>query len=160
MSVDLSPIFGRIEQTATLEIRPPGPDALAKNLAALDDEEPKVRREALRQLQFFPDEGERIVPRVIDLAADPDPDVRSMAINALVRYLDSLRPHAAKLLPLLTDETLSDQPRLAVAWMVAQHAPPGEEVEKALTKALELVDVKNRMGIRFSLDLYRRRAGD
>lgn len=159
-SIDLSPLFGVIEQEIPIEIIQPGRNALEQNLAALGDEDPNARREALRQLQFFPGHGEKIAARVVDLVRDPDPDVRSMAIQVLIRYLDSLKPHAGKLLPLLTDENLSDHPRMAVAFMVASHAPPGRAVEAALSKALEIVDAKNRMGIRSALDLYHQRAGD
>lgn len=160
MSVDLSPLFGTIEATRLVDIKQPARNALWRNIEALSSKEAVTRREALRQLQFFPEFRAEVVRNVLELVNDPDARVRTMVINVLV-CSRGLRPkEARKLAPLLKDPRWGDHTRRNIAWLVARYAPKEREVEKALEFALGLVEKEVRKGIQQALDYYRKRPAE
>jgi hypothetical protein len=157
LSVDLSPVFEPLAAKKRVEIVQPGPNALDRRLKEIATEEGMARIEALRDLRFFPDQGERIVAALLPLLDDPDLPIRSEALSVITGFPEQALKHLDRFLALAADETREIHERGWAARFLAWHAPIEKRVEDCLAKLAESSDPRTELWFRPPLQRYRQR---
>ena len=157
-SVDLTPLFGVIEHKTTVTITRPPENALDVRLEQLNSEDANVRQRALYDLRYFPKEGNRIVPRLVEILESDDANLRSAAISVFNAFLKEAAAHLDLLVGIATGEGSVNE-RGGAAYLVARVAPKDEKYEKVLTDGVESSEGYMKRRFEGALSYYRRRHG-
>lgn len=156
--VDLSPVFGVIENVVKLTIEQPGEDVLDRRLAQLASEDEAVRRTAVADLRYFPDDAAKVVPALLDRLADDSSAVRVAALSALMSFPAGTAEHADRFLAVLRGgEEVSVSERYLAVLVLARTAPLDEETGKALAAAAQAAPEAYRAAYETALRTWTKR---
>jgi hypothetical protein len=156
--VDLTPLFGVVETTRTVELTRPPADVLDRRLAELSAEKEAVRRTAAYQLRYFPDDGERIVPALLTRLEDEESSVRLAALSVLGSFGDEAAEHVDRYLAILESGKTSYE-KASAANLLGRVAPASETVERALRAAAASEDPTVERRAEYALKAYLTRTG-
>jgi len=136
-SVDLSPVFGKIENKTTVTITQPPADILDRRLKELESDDVDTGVKAARDLSYFEKDGARVFPALLAHLDDPDESIRMSVFSAMTRYTDQIKDHVDIFLEILGNKEESDYFRQMSASCVSYYAALSADVEEALKQALE-----------------------
>jgi HEAT repeat protein len=137
-SIDLSPVYGTIEETKTVTITQPPADILDKRLAELESEDAGVRSMAASDLAFFEGEGERVFPALVTCLGDGSEGVRTSALYSLYSYPEQIAANHGVFLKMVRDTELEGRFRERAAFYLGRFGPAGDrEILKVLEEALK-----------------------
>ncbi len=157
-SLDLTPVFGKIETVEIRKIVPPPPDAFERRLAELASEDPTVRRAALSDLPFFGTRRKEVGPVLVSCLRDPDGILRRMALAMLQGFKDVAAAHAGTILGILESrEGRVRGERTNAALLVSRTTPASDRARAALEQSVEDAEPWERSIFRSALDAYRTR---
>jgi HEAT repeat protein len=160
-SLDLSPVLGVIEHAETLIVTRPPADILDRRLEELSSENGSVRRTAVYDLRYFPEDGERIVPFLLNCLKDREGSVRLAALSVLTAFPKEAAEHVDVYLAILGGgDAVVKYERASAAYLLGRVAPKSEEVEKALRNAATSDDETVKRSAEYALRTYLARTGD
>lgn len=157
-SVDLSPLFGDLVFTETIELTPPPPDAIDRRIEDLSSDDPELRRKAVQELPYFSFHRQRVGWALAACLTDPDGVVRRLALASLQSFPDRAADHADTILHILEEKSgrVSGE-RTNAALLVSRTTPPSDRALAALEKALGESTERERPIFQSALDSYRKR---
>jgi len=158
-SIDLSPLYGKIEERKSVAITQPPADILERRLAELDSKEANERIAAARDLAYFEGQGERAFPALLTCLEDPVESVATSALYSMNSYSDQIAKHHDVFLQMLRNQKTLPRFRDRAAYYLGRFAPADSaEVLEALEEAKKLLDdlTKGRM-IEYGLTQFRKR---
>ncbi|MBI4879629.1 MAG: HEAT repeat domain-containing protein [Planctomycetes bacterium] len=158
LSVDLSPIYGKIEDRQTIAISRPPADILERRLAECASDDAAARRRAAQDLAYFKDDGERVFPALIRCLDDADEGVRSAAVYSMGRYPEQIAEHPEAMIRVLGDERLDASRRGYAAYLLSEHGPLTEPARAALSAAKERASDDDRSRFASALERFEERA--
>jgi HEAT repeat protein len=136
-SVDLSPLYGKIEEKKSVAITQPPADILDRRLAELESEDVGVRSTAASDLAYFEGEGERVFPALLTCLDDPEEDVAQSALYSLYYYPVQIKAHTEYFLKLLCDMEKPQRFQERAAYYLGRYGDASAKVEKALEEAVK-----------------------
>lgn|GEM_PF-2414117 len=160
-AVDLSPLYGKIEEKHSIVITQPPADILDRRLAELESENPVVRSTAVRDLAYFEGQGPRVFPALAACLDDPSEAVATSAIYSLYYYPEQIKANPACFLKVLRNREKPQQVRNRAAYYLGRFAPKNAQIEKALKKAVEALEDPSSNGtLVYALKQYRDRMNE
>ena len=154
-TLDLTPVFGKIETIETRRIEPPPADAFERRLAELRSRDPLVRRKAISDLPYFGRQRKRVGPALIACLADPDGVVRRMILAILQGFRAEAAENAGTILGILESRSGRVRgERTNAALLVSRTTPPSARALAALEGALKDAEEWERTIFRSALDAY------
>lgn len=157
-SVDLSPLFGKIEHFGAVDVVLPSEKILNDRLAQLESEDVNQRRMALIDLRYFREDAEKVVPALVACLDDGEEVIRMVALSVLMAYPEQAAAHVERFYSMLESED-GVSVRGNAAYLISRVAPVSDRAEQALMNALESADENLKSRIESALTTYRRRAG-
>ena len=155
-SVDLSPIFGVLTKKTSVTVARPRDDILDVRLKELTGEDVNARRKALYDLRYFPKQGAKIVPALVQVLTGDDANLRPAALSVLGAFPKEAAGHLDLILSITTGEG-NDSERGGAAYLLARIAPKDGKYEKALTDGVKSSEGNLKRRFESALGLYRRR---
>ena len=158
VSLDLSPVLGKYDSIATVDLVVPTERVLDDRLAQLESDDVIVRRSALIDLRYFREDGDRVFPKLLARLADEDSNIRMLALSVMMAYPAHTAEHADTFIAILHgDESVSVSEKSNAAMLLSRYIPPSEKVGAALEKAYAEADDNLKMRLKYSIDHYRQR---
>jgi HEAT repeat protein len=159
VSIDLTPVFGKLELAQTRQIERPSADAFERRLKDLASEDPKVRRKAVAELPYFGAQRKRVGPAIVACLSDPDGIVRRMALATLQGFAKEAAEHADTILRILEDRNgRARGERTNAALLISRTTPPSDRALAALEGALkDAASEWDKKIFQSALDAYRKR---
>jgi hypothetical protein len=154
--VDLSPVFGVLEHKQKIRLTQPGADVLEKRLAALDSDDAKVRRTAIYDLRYFPKEGAKVVPKLIEIVKSGDKTLVPAALSVLGAYQKEALEHIDLLVSIMSGDGSASE-RMGAAYLVGRIAKKDPKIEQALVDGVESTEGTLKQRFEYALSTYRRR---
>ena len=157
-ALDLSPLFGDLELTETVELAPSPPDAIDRRIEDLSSDDPEVRIKAVQDLPYFNFHRKRVGWALAACLTDPDGVVRRMALASLQSFRDRAADHADTVLHILeTAEGRIRGERTNAALLVSRTTPPSDRALAALEKGLREGSEAEKRIFQSALDAYVKR---
>jgi len=157
-ALDLSPLFGNLELTETVELSPPPPDAIDRRIEDLSSDDPEVRRSAVQDLPYFSLHRKRVGWALAACLTDPDGVVRRLALASLQSFPGRAAEHTDTILHILeTAEGRIRGERTNAALLVSRTIPPSDRTLAALEQALREGSEAEKRIFQSALDAYLKR---
>ncbi len=139
LSLDLSPIYGTIEDRQTVTVSQPPADILDRRLAECASDDAATRMFAVRDLAYFRENGDRVFPALARCLDDADGSVREAVVYSMGRFPEQIAQHSEAVMRALGDASMDASRRGYAAYLLSEHGPLTEQVSEALTAAAEAV---------------------
>ena len=154
-SVDLSPLFGKIEETKTIVLSRPPPGILDQRLAELRSDDINVKSLAASELGYFHKDGERVFTALAACFRSAPESLRNTIVYSMENYPEQIALRSTFFLEILGNNKYSDNLRKSAARCLSDSGPIDDAVEKALRAAAK-ADRKDRI-LAYFLAQYRNR---
>jgi len=154
-SVDLSPLFGVIASTQTVDVKVPGPEVLDEHLKDLESEDANVRVQAIYKLRYFKPDAERVVAALASALEDPEEGVRAAAMSVFNSYPEHAKKHLDVFVKLLS--TGGNRQRYTACSLLARVAPWDEKILAAMKAAKEAGPTNYETAFQSTIDRYVRK---
>jgi hypothetical protein len=157
-TLDLSPLCGKLETINEVTIIQPPADILDRRLAELNSEDENVRLQAVRDLYFFEDHGDRVFPALLTRYVDSGEAQRIEILSSMGSFPDHIKDHIDLFIEIVNNRDESGDVVDFAAYYLGQYGPRDDRVEKALEDAAAAHSESDfSESMKYALERYRKR---
>ncbi len=157
-SLDLSPVYGKLDHVTTVDITVPSEAVLAERLEQLKSEDVNVRRGALIDLRYFRQDGDKVFPALLECLSDTESVIRMVALSVMMAYPKQATEHVDTFIAIVEGgPEVSVSERSNAIYILARYVPPSEMITEVLEKAWENADESFKPRMQSAIEQYRKR---